>query len=163
MTSSTAQATTEDRAMRENGQQPLVTAADVDEEPVWIAISPCSSTLNDGSSPHRRHASNVRSADRQLASEAFRVDNVIRRQRITKTKDDERTSGCHRAHALFVWNRAIVEWRVMSAVIDRLLFVIFLVATVLIYVVILVILPTMKSTATVDSPPVTASQSHCLA
>ena len=147
----------EDRVMQEDVQEQLAAAADDNEEPVWIARSP---TSNGSSCQHRQYISDVSPTDRQLAAEEFLLDDHgIRRRRRRISKKDDSTFGCHRAHALFVWKRAIVEWRTMSAVIDRLLFVFFLVATVLIYVVILFVLPIMKSTATVISPPVTVVQS----
>ena len=130
-----------DVVMQEAGKNQLADSADVDEEPIWILRSPYNSTSNGSSRQHRRYASAVNSTGRQLAPEVLSPDdNIVRRRTGRNTKDDA-TSGCHRAHALFVWKRAIVEWRAMSAVIDRLLFVVFLVATVVIYLVILVVLP----------------------
>jgi len=156
--------TVEDRLMEEDGQgqDQLAAAADDEEEPVWIARSPCASTSNGESWRHRRYASDINPTGHQLASEVLLPDdNVVRRRKKRKTtKQGDVTSGCHRARALFVWKRAIVEWRAMSAVIDRLLFVVFLVATVLIYVVILVVLPMMKSTTALNDSPNTAFQPH---
>ena len=157
-----AETTVEDCLIEEEGQDQLAAAADVEEEPVWIARSPCTSTFNGGSWRHRQYTADINPTGQQLASEVFRPDDsVVRRRRNSKTtKKDDVTSGCHRAHALLVWKRAIVEWRAMSAVIDRLLFVVFLVATILIYVVVLVVLPMMKSTTAVSSAPNTAFQPH---
>ena len=150
----------DDRRMEEDGQDQLAAAADDEEEPVWIARSPCTSTSNGGSWRHRRYAADINPTGHQPASEVLLPDdNGVRRRKERKTtKKSDVTSGCHRAHALFVWKRAIVEWRAMSAVIDRLLFIVFLVATILIYVVILVVLPMMKATAAVNNSPTTAFQ-----
>jgi len=51
---------------------------------------------------------------------------------------------CPMAKALADRKRAVVEWQSMAAVLDRLLFWIFLVATFIAYIVILVIVPALK-------------------
>lgn len=52
---------------------------------------------------------------------------------------------CNKAVAMTARKRAIAEWQVMAAIVDRLLFWIFLLATVFTYLVILVGVPLMKS------------------
>jgi len=136
------------------GEQALAAAADTQEhtqEPVWIPDRlPCSSTPDGGSWHHRQY----------VTPEVLHSDDDVirRRKKETTTTDDDVTSGCHRAHALLAWKLAIVEWRAMSEVIDCLLLVVFCVATVLIHVIILVVLPMMKSTVTIDRSPTTACQ-----
>ena len=129
---------TGERTMMEDGQEEVDAAADADndddddddddndDEPVWIARSPRHSTSGDAVTwpPERR----LPDVSPPFEPEVLRPDDVRLRRRTTTTKD-ESTSGCPRAHALFVWKRAIVEWRAISAVIDRLLFFIFLAAT----------------------------------
>jgi len=155
---SDVEARVEDRLLQDDEQ--AAAAADVDEEPVWIVRSPCNSTQSGNVWRHRQRGPDVNPTCRQLAAEVLRPDDgVIRRRKKKKTKKNNTTSECHRAHALFVWKRAIVEWRAMSAVVDRLLFFVFLVATLLIYVTILVVVPMMKTTATVNSPSVTVIHS----
>jgi len=154
MTSSTGplddgvESRTEDHLMPDDGQEQPAAAADNDDA-VWIARSPCNSAANAAATWRYRHTADL--ARRQPVPEAHHPDGDVNRRRRRKRKKmaevDDATSGCHRARALLAWKLAIVEWRAMSAVIDRLLFVIFLVATVLVYLVVLVIVPTMKSDA----------------
>jgi hypothetical protein len=51
---------------------------------------------------------------------------------------------CPMAMALADRKRAVVEWQAMAAVVDRLLFWIFLVATIVAYIVMLIVIPIMK-------------------
>jgi len=139
--------------MREEGREQVDAADDDndDEEPVWIARSPRNSTSGDALRRRERYQSDVSPQRCQFPPEVLPPDDDdVRRRGRKRTKKDETTSGCHRAHALFVWKRAIVEWRAMSAVIDRLLFFIFLAATAVVYFVIFVVVPVTNYNATLD-------------
>jgi len=149
------EAITEEGMTQENGREEFDAAAatvdydddDDDDEPVWIKRSPRNSTSDDISWRRERHLPDVHP---QYAPEVFRPDDDddVRRRKRRRTRKDETVSGCHRARALFVRKRAIVEWRAMSAVIDRLLFCIFLAATTIVYFVIFIVVPMTNSKAT---------------
>lgn len=66
---------------------------------------------------------------------------------------------CNKAVAMAARKRAIAEWQVMAAIVDRLLFWIFLLATVFTYLVILVGVPLLKS-ETGEFVPLSSNAMH---
>lgn len=66
---------------------------------------------------------------------------------------------CNKAVAMAARKRAIAEWQVMAAIVDRLLFWIFLLATVFTYLVILVGVPLLKS-ETSEFVPLSSNVMH---
>ena len=68
------------------------------------------------------------------------------------TFDAPLTSRCRKAEAL-AWRKSVaVEWQTIAAVVDRLLFWLFLLVTLVAYLVILVIIPYMKTSTPLQDP-----------
>lgn len=120
---------------------------ETEDEPVWIRRSsplPSRRTERTRRRPdhHHQRRSSKAAGDCDLHKELpiieTSLDDVCRRD------DVNRDSVCGKAVAMATRKQAIAEWQIMATVIDRLLFWVFLLATVVTYLVILVGLPLLK-------------------
>ena len=101
-------------------------------------------TLNDDRFHHPRHLT------RPLPSQ---VD-AARMRRKQETLSNLVADSCQKEKALISRKEMVVEWQTIATVIDRLLFWIFLLGTIVAYIVILIVVPGSKPTYTDDILPI---------
>lgn len=119
------------------------------DEPVWIrraSLLPSNRTQRTRHHHHHHHHQR-RSSKADDCCDPHKELPIIETSLDDVCRDDanRRDSVCVKAVAMATRKQAIAEWQVMSTIIDRLLFWIFLLATVVAYLVILVGLPLLKT------------------
>ena len=124
-------------------QRPLTSSADVtsdDSDAVWVLRESC----KERGCPHRaRHHNGTTDAGRPPTATGEDTD--------PDTLPASPSSACRKEHALAWRKETILEWQTMALVVDRLLFWIFLIFTVVAYLIILIILPYTKQLPPVDA------------